>query len=282
MTVGRVAGKVAFITGVARGQGRAHAVRLAEEGADIIGVDVLTDFDTMGYPMASQDDLDETANLIEKTGRGAILSRADVRDREGLRAAMAAGVKEFGRLDIVCANAGISPPGAPLWEITQKEWNDVIGTNLTGVFNTLAVTVPAVLAAGNGGSIILTASVAALRSAQNLADYNAAKHGVVGLAQTLANEVAKERIRVNVICPGTVNTPMVTANSAQFKVFRPDLENPTLEDCRGLFEFMSPMGDPWVQPDDIANAVLFLASDESRYVTGTVFSVDQGIGNRVM
>jgi (+)-trans-carveol dehydrogenase len=281
MSMNRVKGKVAFITGVARGQGRSHAVRLAEEGADIIGVDALVDFGTMPYPMGTQDDLEETARLIDKTGRTALLSRADVRDRDALQQAVSAGVAELGRLDIVCANAGISPPGGPVWTIPTQQWQDVIDINLTGVFNTLAVTVPAIQAAGNGGSIIVTSSGAGLRSAQNLGDYNSSKHGVVGLALTLANEVAREGIRVNVIAPGTVGTPMVTANDAQFKVFRPDLENPTLDDCRSIFEMIMPMGNAWVDPEDISNAIVFLASDEARYVTGIVMPVDQGSNNRV-
>jgi (+)-trans-carveol dehydrogenase len=168
------------------------------------------------------------------------------------------------------------------WTISPEQWRDVIDINLTGVFNTLSVTVPAIQAAGNGGSIIVTSSGAGLRSVQNLADYNASKHGVVGLAQTLANELAREQIRVNVICPGTVGTPMVTANEVQFKVFRPDLENPTLDDCRPIFEMIMPMGQPWLDPEQISNAVVFLASDQARYVTGIVMPVDQGTNNRVM
>jgi (+)-trans-carveol dehydrogenase len=280
--MGSVEGKVAFITGVARGQGRSHAVRLAEEGADIVGVDAVADVDTIPYRMGSDADLEETARLIEKSGRRALLSVADVRDRTALQQAVSAGVAELGRLDIVCANAGVSPPGGPLWTISPEQWRDVIDINLTGVFNTLSVTVPAIQAAGNGGSIIVTSSGAGLRSVQNLADYNASKHGVVGLAQTLANELAREQIRVNVICPGTVGTPMVTANEVQFKVFRPDLENPTLDDCKPIFEMIMPMGQPWLDPEQISNAVVFLASDQARYVTGIVMPVDQGSNNRVM
>jgi SDR family mycofactocin-dependent oxidoreductase len=239
--VGRLDGKVAVITGVGRGQGRSHAIRLAEEGADIIGVDSLTDVDTTSYAMATQEDLDETTVLVEKTGRRAILSRADVRDREGLQRAVTAGVAELGRLDIVCANAGIMPIGRPLWEISAQQWQDVIDINLTGVFNTLAVTVPAVRAAGNGGSIILTASAAALRFGLHLGDYSATKAGVIALAKTLANEVAAERIRVNAICPGAVATPMITTNAQLFKLFRPDLQNPTLQDCEPAFKTLMPM-----------------------------------------
>jgi SDR family mycofactocin-dependent oxidoreductase len=278
--VGRLEGKVAFITGVGRGQGRSHAIRLAEEGADIIGVDSLTDVDTTSYAMATQDDLDETTVLVEKTGRRALLSRADVRDREGLQRAVTSGVAELGRLDIVCANAGIMPIGRSIWEISAQQWQDVIDTNLTGVFNTLAVTVPAMRAAGNGGSIIVTASAAALRFGLHLGDYAATKAGVIALAKTLANEVAAERIRVNAICPGAVATPMVTANEQLFKLFRPDLENPTLQDCEPVFKTLMPMGGPWLAPGDVSNMVVFLASDEASSVTGTAMSVDQGTVNR--
>jgi SDR family mycofactocin-dependent oxidoreductase len=278
--VGRRDGKVAVITGVGRGQGRSHAIRLAEEGADIIGVDSLTDVDTTSYAMATQEDLDETTVLVEKTGRRAILSRADVRDREGLQRAVTAGVAELGRLDIVCANAGIMPIGRQLWEISAQQWQDVIDINLTGVFNTLAVTVPAVRAAGNGGSIILTASAAALRFGLHLGDYSATKAGVIALAKTLANEVAAERIRVNAICPGAVATPMITTNAQLFKLFRPDLQNPTLQDCEPAFKTLMPMGGPWLVPEDVSNLVVFLASDEASSITGTAMSVDQGTVNR--
>jgi (+)-trans-carveol dehydrogenase len=278
--MGRLEGKVAFITGVARGQGRSHAIRLAEEGADIVGVDSLADFGTTAYPMPTQDDLDETTVLVEKTGRRAILSRADVRDREGLQRAVSDGVADLGRLDIVCANAGIMPIGRPLWEISAAQWQSVIDINLTGVFNTLAVTVPPMRAAGNGGSIILTASAAGLRFGLNLGDYAATKAGVIALAKTLANEVAAERIRVNAICPGAVATPMITANEELFKLFRPDVENPTLQDCEPAFKTLMPMGGPWLAPEDVSNMVVFLASDEASSVTGTAMSVDQGTVNR--
>jgi SDR family mycofactocin-dependent oxidoreductase len=278
--MGLLDGRVAFITGAARGQGRSHAIRLAEEGADIIGVDALVDYDTIAYGMGTQDDLDETVSLVEKLDRRMLGIVADVRDRTALTNAVTAGIAEFGRLDIACVNAGISPPGGPLWTLSSQEWDDVIAVNLSGAFNPLAAVVPAILEAGNGGSIIVTSSGAGLKTFQNLSDYNASKFGVIGLARTLANELAAQNIRVNTICPGTVGTPMVTANETQFPLFRPDLENPTLEDCIPAFASMMPMGQPWVDPQDISNAVLFLASDMSRYITGVVLPVDQGSNNR--
>lgn len=279
--MGRVQGKVAFITGVARGQGRSHALRLAEEGADIIGVDLLQPEEHAPYPMSTQADLDETTALVEKTGRRMLGFKADVRDRAALQKAVTAGVSEFGRLDIVSANAGISPIGGMTWDIPAEEWGAVIDINLTGVFNTVAATVPAVIEAGNGGSIILTSSGAGLKYVPNLVHYNSAKAGVVAIAKTLANELAAQQIRVNVVAPGTVDTPLVSENKAMFKMFRPDLENPTIEDAEPIFRMMMPMGKPWVETVDVSNAVLYLASDEARYVTGTVLSVDLGVLNRV-
>lgn len=279
--MGRVQRKVAFITGVARGQGRSHAVRLAEEGADIIGIDAMEDEPFAPYRLATQDDMDETITLVEKTGRRMVGIKADVRDRAAVIEAVNAGVNEFGRLDIVSANAGISPVGGMTWEIPPVEWNAVIDINLTGVFNTVAATVPAVIAAGNGGSIILTSSGAGLKCVPNLVHYNSAKAAVVAIAKTLSNELAAQQIRVNVIAPGTVNTALITENKAMFKLFRPDLDEPTIEDAEPVFTMMMPMGKPWVEPVDISNAVLYLASDEARYVTGVVLPVDMGILNRV-
>jgi (+)-trans-carveol dehydrogenase len=278
--MGVLDGKVAFITGVARGQGRSHAVRLAAEGADIIGVDALRDYATIAYPMGTKDELDETVRLVEKAGRRMIATVTDVRDRQALTEAVSEGVAAFGRLDVVSVNAGICPPGGRLWEASSQEWDDVIGVNLTGAFNTLATVVPPMRAAGNGGSIIVTSSGAGLKGVQNLAAYNSSKWGVIGLAKTLANELAADRIRVNVLCPGTVGTPMVTANEKQFALFRPDLEHPTLEDCLPAYAARMPMGEPWVDAEDISEALLFLASDRARYITGTVLPVDQGSSNR--
>jgi (+)-trans-carveol dehydrogenase len=278
--MGRVQDKVAFITGVARGQGRSHALRLAEEGADIIGIDLLAPEPFAPYPMATDEDLDETVMLVEKTGRRMLGVRADVRDRAAVKAAVGQGIAEFGRLDIVSASAGIAPSGGPLWEIPAEEWDAVIATNLTGVYNTLAAAVPEMIAAGNGGSIICTSSGAGMRYVPNLVDYNASKAGVVAVGKTLANELAPHGIRVNVLAPGTVNTPLVTENTAMFKLFRPDLQDPTIDDALPVFTAMMPMGKPWIEAIDVSNALVFLASDEARYITGQVLAVDQGTTNR--
>jgi (+)-trans-carveol dehydrogenase len=278
----RLVGKVAFVTGIARGQGRSHAVRLAEDGADIIGLDIAAPVASMGYATGTPAELAETIALVEQTGRRIVARAVDVRDRIGVEALLDDGVKELGGLDIVVANAGVSPPALPMWKISGAQWDDVIGINLTGVFNTLAASVPHLLAGRRGGSVIVISSSAGLKGIPHLSDYVATKAGVIGLARSLANEVAHRQIRVNVICPGTVDTPMVTANVQQFELFRPDLTNPTLEDCTEAFRTMMPMGKPWLDPDQISDAVVFLASDEARFITGVVLPVDQGSANRAV
>ncbi|MCW2621796.1 MAG: putative oxidoreductase, short-chain alcohol dehydrogenase family [Frankiales bacterium] len=277
---GRLVGKVAFVTGIARGQGRSHALRLAAEGADIIGIDRCAPVDTMGYPLGSEEELAETVALVEKLDRRVVARKGDVRDRAAMTALLDEGVAELGgRLDVVVASAGISPPAVPLWHVSPEQWDDVIGSNLTGVYNTYALAVPHMRRAGNGGSIIGIASGAALSNVPNLGAYVAAKAGMIGLSKSLANEVARFQIRVNVVSPGTVNTPMVTANVQQFKLFRPDLENPNVDDVAEGFARSMPMGLSWIEPDQISDAVVFLASEEARYITGAVLPVDQGSAN---
>jgi (+)-trans-carveol dehydrogenase len=280
--MGRVAGKVALVTGAARGQGRAQAVRLAEEGADVIALDLATPVPSMGYPMGTAEELDETAALVEAAGGRVVHRVADVRDRDAVQAVVDEGVRVLGRLDVVVASAGISPPGRAVWRIPADEWRDVLDINLTGVWNTVSVAVPQLLTQGTGGSIVVISSGAGLKGVPHLGAYSAAKAGVVSLAKTLANELASRQIRVNAIAPGTVDTPMVTANTQQFKLFRPDLADPSLEDCVEGFRAMMPMGHPWIDVVDVANAVLFLASEESRYITGVVLPVDQGNLNRAV
>ncbi|MCW2939229.1 MAG: short-chain dehydrogenase/reductase, partial [Actinomycetia bacterium] len=194
---GRVAGKVAFVTGAGRGQGRSHAIRLAEEGADIIAVDILSDYSTVGYGMSTQADLDETVKAVEALDRRIIASKADVRDLGALKQAVDAGVAELGKLDIVCANAGICTV-QPWDEVTPAVWQDTIDTNLTGVWNTLFVSIPHLLANG-GGSIIATSSTAGIKGLPFLGPYTAAKHGVVGICRSLANELADKSIRINTV-----------------------------------------------------------------------------------
>jgi SDR family mycofactocin-dependent oxidoreductase len=273
--VSTLEGKVAFITGVGKGQGRSHAVRLARAGADIIGVDALKTYPWMNYRLASQEDAEETVRLVEKEGRRLFFQQADVTDLASLEAALAAGVAELGRLDVVAANAGALPKGNLTWEIDPAQWREVIDVNLTGVFHTVHAAVPHMLEAGNGGSITITSSGAAIVSGSYLGDYSAAKAALLSLTRTLAVELAPHWIRVNAICPGAVNTDMI-ANEAMYKMFRPDLEQPTREDTIEVWKTKHLLPVPWLEPIDISNAIAWLASDEARYVTGVALPVDGG------
>jgi SDR family mycofactocin-dependent oxidoreductase len=266
---GRVAGKVAFITGAGRGQGRSHAIRLAEEGADIIAVDICRDYDTVAYPMATEADLAETVKAVEALDRRIVAAQADVRDAAGLKAAVDDGVAQLGRLDIVSANAGICTI-QPWDEVTPAAWQDTLDTNLTGVWNTMVVSVPHLIAAG-GGSIICTSSTAGIKGLPYLAPYVAAKHGVVGIARSMANELAAHRIRVNTVHPTGVDTPMGAGLAGLGGLEQLRIRDPNLGPI-----FMNTLPVENVDPRDISNAVLFLASDEARYVTGLEFTVDAG------
>jgi (+)-trans-carveol dehydrogenase/(-)-trans-carveol dehydrogenase len=272
---GRVAGKVAFITGAARGQGRSHAVRLAQEGADIIAVDICEDVPGIPYAGATEADLAETVKQVEALDRRIVAAKADVRDYQGLKKALDDGVAQLGRLDIVSANAGIGTSPHNAWEMDESVWQTMIDVNLTGVWHTAKAAVPHLIAGGNGGSIILTSSAAGLQAYQNIAHYVSAKHGVVGLMRTLALELAPHSIRVNSIHPTQVDTPMIQ-NEATYRLFRPDLEHPTRDDFAPASQAVNALPIPWVQPVDISNAVLFLASDEGRYITGVTLPVDAG------
>jgi SDR family mycofactocin-dependent oxidoreductase len=271
---GRVEGKVAVITGAARGQGRAHALRLAEEGADIIAIDVCAPIETVGYPTSTPDDLAETAELVEKLDRRVVAVEADVRDFSPLSDAVHHGVSELGRLDIVCANAGILTLGLA-HEQTEQQWQTMIDINLTGVWHTTKAVTPILIEQGTDGSIIITSSVFGLKGSFGMAGYVAAKFGVRGLAQTLAHELAPHRVRVNTVHPTTVQTPLLD-NEMVRRALRPDLDNPTFEDAEGVLTAVNIWPLPWVQTSDISNAVLWLASDEARYVTATALPVDLG------
>ncbi|MFF5289832.1 mycofactocin-coupled SDR family oxidoreductase [Paractinoplanes globisporus] len=272
---GRVEGKVAFITGAARGQGRSHAIRLAQEGADIIAIDLCKQVDTVPYPMATPDDLAQTVKEVEAFDRRIIATEADVRDFAALKAAVDEGVAQLGRLDIVSANAGISSIGGPSEEMPEQQWRDMIDINLTGVWHTVKAAIPHLKAGGRGGSIILTSSAAGLMAYPNVSHYVSAKHGVVGLMRTLALELAPDMIRVNSLHPTQVNTPMIM-NEPTFKLFAPDNPNPTIEDFTPISQSMNALPIPWVDPVDISNALLFLASDEGRYITGVTLPIDAG------
>jgi (-)-trans-carveol dehydrogenase len=258
-----LAGKVAFITGAARGQGRSHAVRLAEEGADIIAVDIALDLD-----------MAQTVKEVEALDRRIVASRADVRDYGGLTAALDDGVARLGRLDIVVANAGIVSFGTAE-ELTEQAWRDVIDVNLTGVWHTVKAAIPHLRATG-GGSITIMNSGAGLKGAPNLGHYAAAKHGLVGLMQSLANELAPDMIRVNSVHPSAVDTDMIH-NQAMYHQLLPDHQGDiTRQEIEPVFQTLNALPIPWVESVDISNAVLFLASDEARYITGVTLPVDAG------
>ncbi|MDD7811782.1 mycofactocin-coupled SDR family oxidoreductase [Mycobacterium sp. CSUR Q5927] len=276
--MGSLDGKVAFITGAARGQGRSHAVRLAADGADIIGVDICSDIASNGYPMASRAELDEAVALVEAQGGKMIASVSDVRDFAALKAALDAGVEHFGRLDIVCANAGIA--AMAFRELTDDEdlqmWTDVIDVNLVGSFHTAKAAIPHLIAGGRGGSIVFTSSTAGLKGFGGLQGgglgYAASKHGIVGLMRTLANALAPHSIRVNTVHPTAVNTmmavnPAMTAFLEHYPDGGPHLQNPM------------PVG--MLEPEDISAAIAYLASDAAQYVTGVTFPVDAGFCNKL-
>ncbi|MGY1774154.1 mycofactocin-coupled SDR family oxidoreductase [Blastococcus sp. SYSU D00813] len=273
---GRMEGKVAFITGAARGQGRSHAIRLAQEGADIIAVDICEDIATVTpyYPLATEDELAETVKQVEALDRRIVARKADVRDLDGLQAAFDEGLAELGRVDTVVANAGIATYGKA-WELTGEMWKDMIDVNLTGVFHTAKVAIPAMIEADRGGSIMFTSSIGGLKGIQHVAHYVAAKHGIVGLMRTLANELAPHRIRVNTIHPTNVDTIMIQ-NPGTYAMFSPGDPEPSQEKAMPGFMSLNALPVPWLETVDISNAVLWLASDEARYVTGVTLPVDAG------
>jgi SDR family mycofactocin-dependent oxidoreductase len=269
---GRVNDKVAFITGAARGQGRSHAVRLAEEGADVIAVDICAQIDSVPYPMSTPADLAETARAVEAAGRKIVALEADVRDARALAAAFASGVEQLGPVDIVVANAGIAPFRAP---DQFMAWHDAIDVNLTGAFNTVEVALPSMVERGAGGSIVLISSTAGLTGiagpSRGGLGYAASKHGIVGLMRTYANNLAQYSIRVNSVHPTGVNTPMVV-NAALEAFFAQD---PSMSG-----DMTNALPVELLEPVDISHAVLWLASDEARYVTGVTLPVDAGFVNR--
>ena len=276
--MGRVQGKVAFITGAGRGQGRSHAVRLAEEGADIIAVDRCEDFATVGYPMATPEDLEETARFVEKTGQRIVTAKVDVADGGGLKSALEAGIAELGRLDIVVTAAGIAGMKG---SADLPAWIDVMNTNLIGTINAINVALPHL---SEGAAIVATGSTAALMDTHQKNDpgndpggmaYVHSKRALSTYVHDLATELAPRGIRANVVHPTNCNTDMLQSEP-MYKSFRPDLEHPTQADAEPVFYVQQAMKVPWIEPVDISNAVLWLASDEARYVTGMQVRVDAG------
>ena len=276
--MGSLDGKVAFITGAARGQGRSHAVHLAEQGAAIVAVDVCRDQPTIKYHMASEDDLNHTAKLVEEVGGKILTWTADVRDLKALQEAAQAAVDTFGSIDIVVANAGVLS-FAKTWEMTEEQWSEMIGINLDGVWKTVRATVPHMIAANRGGSIILTSSTNGKKGYGNMSHYTAAKHGVVGLCKSLAVELSPYMIRVNTVNPTTVNTDMAL-NESTYRVFMPDEDNPTEQQIKDGFQSINMLPIPWIEPSDVSGAVVYLASDAARYVTASSMYVDAGTTER--
>lgn len=266
--------KVVFITGVARGQGREHALRFAAEGARIIGVDLCEDLPETLYPMATPEDLAETVRQVESSGGEMVARTADVRDLPSLREAFVEGFDRFGRIDIVVANAGIYTP-TPVQFATSEQWSETIDINLTGVFNSVKVAVRRMIEQREGGAIAITSSIAGLKGMYGTAAYNASKHGVVGFMRSIALELAPHRIRVNTVHPTSVDTPMIN-NDVFPSLVRSDLESPNMEDVADFLRPQQPLNIPWVEASDISDAVLWLCSDEARYVTGVTLPIDGG------
>jgi SDR family mycofactocin-dependent oxidoreductase len=270
---GSLTGKVALITGAARGQGRAHAVRLAAEGADIVAVDLCAQIDSVPYPLATADDLAATVKLVEDTGARIVAKQGDVRDRAALDAAVQAGLDEFGRLDIVVANAGIAP-----MQSGADGWRDVIAVNLTGVHHTVEAAIPTMVAQGDGGSIVLISSAAGLAgigsSDAGSIGYAAAKHGLVGLMRVYANHLAPHSIRVNSVPPAGVDTPMINNEHTRQWLAAMLAESTSPPDMGNAMPVQV------LTVDDIANAVAWLVSDHARYITGITLPVDAGYLNK--
>ena len=279
--MGLLDGKVAVVSGAARGQGRAHAVRLAREGADIIAMDICADIQTVHYPLASPEDLDETVAQIERIGRRVAATRTDVRDAAAVQAAIDAGVAELGRVDIVVANAGIAMYDAAD-TMSEQSWRDMIDTNLTGVWTVCRGSVPHMIEGGRGGAVVLISSVAAHVGMLHLSHYSAAKAGVVGLMRALAVELAPHLIRVNTIHPTSVNTRMII-NEATYDLLVPG-SGPAARDGADeapanvleAFKGINAMPVAWAEPEDISDAVVYLVADSGRYVSGTELRVDAG------
>lgn len=250
-------------------------MRLAREGADIIALDICRGIESVGYEMSTEDDLDQTISEIEALDRRAVKGVADVRSLSEVQAVVDAGLEQFGRIDFVCANAGVST-FAKAWELTELEWKEMIEINLTGVWNATRAAIPSMIDRNEGGSIVLTSSTAGINGYRHTAHYTAAKHGVIGLTKVLAQELAEHYIRVNAVCPTTVATKLAM-NEPTYRLCVPDHPNPTAEDVKPVFAALNLFPDlAWIEPEDVSEAVYWLLSDASRWVTGISLPVDAG------
>jgi SDR family mycofactocin-dependent oxidoreductase len=265
--VNDLVGRVALISGAARGQGRAMAERLAADGADIVAFDACRDIATVPYPLATSDDLAETSRRVQAIGRSVLTRELDVRDSAGLGQLVEDALARFGRLDVVCCNAGVGSFGDSSWSLTETQWDDVLAVNLTGVWLTCRAAIPAMLQLGNGGSIVMTSSIAGLKGYPRMPHYSAAKHGLVGLMRTLAAELAPHSIRVNCVHPTGVKTPMIL-NKTMLSFLQ---EEPVVP-----MNLHNLMPTDTVEAADVAAAVAWLASDEARFITGTSLPIDAG------
>jgi (+)-trans-carveol dehydrogenase len=268
-------GKVVLITGAARGQGRSHAVRFAQEGADVVALDACIDIPSTGYPGATPEDLEQTGKLVEAEGRRAFTRIVDVRDHAGMTAAVTDATAELGVPDVVIANAGISGDDMGILATSYDVWREVIDINLSGVFVTLQTGCRPMVERGGPGAVILVSSIMGLRTHGGIPAYTSSKHGLVGLMKSAAHELSRLSIRVNSIHPGNVLTPMIE-NDALFGLFRPDLEHPTAADVAPMMQGMNLLPAPWALPSDITEAVVWLASDQARYITGAALPIDLG------
>jgi SDR family mycofactocin-dependent oxidoreductase len=277
--MGSFDGRVAFITGAARGQGRSHAVALAREGADVVVSDYFGELDSIRYPLPDRSDLEHTVKLVEAEGRRCLSGEADVRDLAALEALVERATAEFGRIDIACANAGIATTnGRPVYETSAESWRQVLDINLTGVFNTIHAVGPGMVER-RYGRIIATASMMGRTGAPNVAGYASAKWGVIGLVKCAAHDFAPHGVTVNAIAPGNVDTPMIQ-NDAIRKLMRPDLESPSRDDAAEAFQRLHVVPMPWVSAEEISRAVLYLADEASAGISGTVMSIDAGASAR--
>jgi SDR family mycofactocin-dependent oxidoreductase len=270
---GRLEGRVALVTGAGRGQGRAHALALAAEGAAVMVVDVPGPVPSCPYPLASEEDLRETGRLLEKVGAAYRTATVDIRDRVAIDRAVAETIEAFGQLDVLVANAAVCS-FSPFEDMPARQWTETIEINLTGTFHTVQAVVPHMKERGYG-RIIVTSSMSGRAGNQNLSHYCASKFGVIGMVKAVALELAGTGITANVVCPSTTSTPMIH-NDAWYPIFRPDLEHPTEDDVRPVFASLNPLGVPWLPPEAISRAVVYLATDEG-FVTGSTLEVGLGL-----